>query len=81
METFNYRYKISVGQTSYSVETRFKEHHHIRLARPEKSAVAEKSIKKDHKIRFQETRFLATKTGYLNHIIRKAVELNSDLKT
>jgi hypothetical protein len=67
--------QVYIGQTSSSFETRIKEHHHIRLAQPEKSAVAEHRTSQDHVIKFQETKIIATKSGYLGHIIREAIGL------
>jgi hypothetical protein len=60
------------------VDTRLKEHQgHIRLERPDKSAVAEHSVDFGHRIQLHNTSILATKTRYRDRIIREAIEMSS----
>lgn len=65
-----------IGQTVRSIETRIKEHHqHIWLGHPDKSAVAEHVVTHNNLIKFQDTWILSTVPGYMDYLIREAVEL------
>jgi hypothetical protein len=68
--------KLYIGQTCRSIDTRFKEHRrHIRLEYPDKSAVAEHSINLGHRIQLHNTSNLATKTGYMDRLIKETTEI------
>jgi hypothetical protein len=58
------------------MEIRLKEHQwHIRLEHPDKSAVAEHSIDQGHRIQFHNSSILATKTRYMDRIVREAISI------
>jgi hypothetical protein len=58
------------------VDIRLKEHQrHIRREHPDKSAVVEDSIDQGHRIQFHNSSILATKTRYMDLIVREAIEI------
>jgi hypothetical protein len=48
---------------------------HIRLKQPDKSAVAEHNFNTGHLIDFSSTSVLDKKTGYINRLMKEAVEM------
>jgi hypothetical protein len=48
----------------------------IRLEHPDKAAVAEHSVDSRHRILFHDTSIHTTKTPYMDHIVREAIEVD-----
>jgi hypothetical protein len=58
------------------LDIRLKQHQrHIRLEHPDKSAVAEHSINQGYRIQFHNASIIATKTRYMDRIVREAIEI------
>jgi hypothetical protein len=67
---------VYIGQSGRTIQLHIKEHNRsIRLARQEKSAVAEHSFNNDHRINLQNTRLISAKSGYFDRIMREAIEI------
>jgi hypothetical protein len=68
--------RVYIGQTGRSVDIRLKENQrHIRLQHPDKSAIADHNIDQGHRIQFHNSSTLATKTRYMDRIVREAIEV------
>jgi hypothetical protein len=65
-----------VGQTGWTIGARLKEHRrHVRLNKPERSAVAEHSLTTYHRIDFDGASKLGTATRYMDRLVREAIEI------
>jgi hypothetical protein len=59
-----------------TIEARRKEHmRHFRLGQPEKSVVAQHAIETGHIIEFNNTTRLARTKGYMDRIVKEAIEI------
>jgi hypothetical protein len=68
--------KVYVGQTGKLIETRCKEHMRcIHLGQSEKSVVVEHRFETVHNIDFDNTAILDKATGYVDHVIKEAIEI------
>jgi hypothetical protein len=68
--------RVYIGQMGHHVDIRLKEHQqHIQLEHPDKSVIAEHSIDHRHCIQFHNSSILATKTRYMDRIVREAIEI------
>ncbi|KAJ4434821.1 hypothetical protein ANN_23392 [Periplaneta americana] len=68
--------EVYIGQTGRTIEDRIKEHKRsLRLYYPEKSAVAQHSIEKEHKILFDHTKVINKSSHYWDRTIKEAIEI------
>jgi hypothetical protein len=68
--------KVCVGQTGRLIKTWCKEHvRYICLGQSEKSAVAEHRFETGHTIDFNNTSILDKATGYMDQMIKEAIEI------
>ncbi|KAJ4426852.1 hypothetical protein ANN_26651 [Periplaneta americana] len=68
--------EVYIGQTGRTIEDRIKEHkRNLRLYYPEKSAVAQHSIEKEHKILFYHTKVINKSSHYWDSTIKEAIEI------
>ncbi|KAJ4436587.1 hypothetical protein ANN_16620 [Periplaneta americana] len=68
--------EVYIGQTGRTIEDRIKEHkRNLRLYYPEKSAVAQHSIEKEHKILFDHTKVINKSSHYWDRTIKEAIEI------
>jgi hypothetical protein len=67
--------RVYIGQTGRSVDTRLKEHQWcIWQLHPDKPTIAEHSVDSGHGIIFLDVSILATKTQYMDRIVKEAIE-------
>ena len=67
---------VYIGTTKRFINTRIKEHKaNCRLGQTDKSAVAEHTLRTDHRIKFEETQVLATTSAYYSRLYREAIEI------
>jgi hypothetical protein len=75
-DSFRGLHQVYVGQTGQSIETMCKEHtRHLCLYQLEKSAVAEHSTEWGHHIKFRDIDVLAKTAGYMDRLIKEAIEI------
>ncbi|KAJ4431302.1 hypothetical protein ANN_19899 [Periplaneta americana] len=68
--------EVYIGQTGRTIEDRIKEHkRNLRLYYPEKSAMAQHSIEKEHKILFDHTKVINKSSHYWDRTIKEAIEI------
>jgi hypothetical protein len=68
--------RVFTGQTVHSIDIRLKEHQrHIQLEHLDKLAIAEHSINHKRCMQFHHSSILATKTRYMDCIIREAIDI------
>jgi hypothetical protein len=66
---------VYIGQTGHSMDIRLKEHQwHIQLEHLDQSDIAEHSINHGPYIKFHSASIVATKTRYMDCIVKKATE-------
>ncbi|KAJ7326747.1 hypothetical protein JRQ81_016506, partial [Phrynocephalus forsythii] len=70
--------QVYIGTTEHKIQTRIKEHErHCRLKQPEKSAIAEHTLKQTgHEILFQDTELLDNTTNPYIRLHREATEIH-----
>ncbi|XP_046394991.1 uncharacterized protein LOC124162482 [Ischnura elegans] len=74
--------QVYVGETGRTIATRMKEHQrHFRLGQPEKSAVAEHSISRDHAIRWENTKVLCRVDRFWERLTKEAVLIRTTSNT
>ncbi|XP_046404093.1 uncharacterized protein LOC124169501 [Ischnura elegans] len=74
--------QVYVGETGRTIATRMKEHQrHFRLGQPEKSAVAELSISRDHAIRWENTKVLCRGDRFWERLTKEAILIRTTTDT